>query len=68
MNSLTSIGKTDSTGDLQATLWRCDSCKSFIAIHSQYPVLRPICPMCIDSAIEFCGPLPGILALQFADA
>ena len=73
MNSVTGLSKrgyseTGSTEELQATLWRCGRCNSFIAIHSQYPVLQPICPICIDGTIEFCGPLPGILGMQFADA
>lgn len=53
---------------LHATLWRCERCKSFIAIHSQYPVAEPVCPVCLDSNIEFCGPLPAVLGLEFADA
>lgn len=53
---------------LHATLWRCEKCKSFIAIHSQYPVSEPVCPVCLDSNIEFCGPLPAVLGLEFADA
>jgi hypothetical protein len=73
MNSVTGLGKDNyrknaSTEDLQATLWRCQKCNSFIAIHSQYPVLQPVCPVCIEGPIEFCGPLPAILGLQFADA
>jgi ABC-type ATPase with predicted acetyltransferase domain len=73
MNSVTGLckggyRKSSSTEDLQATLWRCEKCSSFIAIHSQHPVLQPICPICIDGTIEFCGPLPAILELQFADA
>jgi hypothetical protein len=53
---------------LHATLWRCERCKSFIAIHSQYPVTEPVCPVCIDSNIELCGPLPSVLQLEMADA
>jgi len=56
------------TRELQASLWRCEKCSSFIIIHSQFPVLQPICPVCVDGAIEFCGPLPSILGLQLADA
>jgi hypothetical protein len=52
---------------LHATLWRCERCNSFIAIHSQYTVARPVCPVCLDS-IDFCGPLPAVLGLEFADA
>jgi ABC-type ATPase with predicted acetyltransferase domain len=73
MNSVTGLCKggyreSTSNGDLQATLWRCEKCNSFIAIHSQHPVLQPICPICIEGTIEFCGPLPAILELHFADA
>ena len=68
MNTVTSKSKSGSIMDLQTTLWRCEKCSSFIAIHSQYPVVQPLCPMCLDGTIEFCGPLPGILGLQFADA
>jgi hypothetical protein len=53
---------------LQATLWRCEKCESFIAIHSQYPVTQPVCPVCLDPNVEFCGPLPAIFELEFADA
>jgi hypothetical protein len=68
MNSVAGLSKSVSTVELRATLWRCERCNSFIAIHSQYPVLQPLCPICIDGTIEFCGPLPGILGLHFADA
>lgn len=53
---------------LHATLWRCEGCKSFIAIHSQHPVAEPVCPVCLDSNLELCGPLPAVLGLEFADA
>jgi len=53
---------------LQATLWRCENCKSFIAIHSQHSVSEPVCPVCLASNIELCGPLPAVLGLAFADA
>ena len=68
MNTVSSYSKSAATVQLQATLWRCEKCNSFIAIHSQYPVVQTLCPMCVDGTIEFCGPLPGILGLQFADA
>jgi hypothetical protein len=68
MKPVTSNIRRTSTIELQATLWRCEKCNSFIAIHSQYPVVQPLCPMCLDGSIEFCGPLPGILGLQLADA
>jgi len=73
MNSVSEVtkggsSKSVSAEELQATLWRCTRCDSFIAIHSQHQVLQPICPVCIDGSIEFCGPLPAILQLQFADA
>jgi hypothetical protein len=73
MNNISGLSKADHkksalTEELQATLWRCGKCNSFIAIHSQYPVLQAICPICIDGTIEFCGPLPAILELPFADA
>ena len=73
MNTVTGVRKGDysetgSTEELQATLWRCERCSSFIAIHSNHAVLQPVCPVCIEGTIEFCGPLPGALRLQFADA
>ena len=68
MNTFTGNSKSALTEILQATLWRCERCSSFIAIHSQYPVVRPLCPICVEGAVEFCGPLPGILGLPFADA
>ena len=56
------------TLELEATLWHCERCSSFIAIHTRSQVVLPICPICVDSTIEFYGPLPQILRLQVADA
>ena len=68
MNSVTGIVGSALTPPLQATLWRCEQCKAFIAIHSGQPVVEPVCPMCGDAPIELCGPLPTVLGLQFANA
>jgi hypothetical protein len=68
MKALSPAVDITATLKLEATLWRCHRCNSFIAIHSQSKVVLPICPMCIDSAIDFCGPLPRILRLEVADA
>lgn len=68
MRTLTPCGDSAARLELEATLWRCERCGSFIAIHSRQEVVLPICPMCVDTAIEFCGPLPSILGFQVADA
>jgi len=68
MKSVTDLSKSASNEEPHATLWRCERCNSFIAIHSQHPVLQSLCPICIDGTIEYCEPLPGILGLQLADA
>jgi len=53
---------------LQATLWRCGMCNSFISIHAPQLVTEPLCPICGDVAIEFCGRFQSIFGLEFADA
>jgi rubrerythrin len=56
------------SASLQATLWRCRTCNSFISIHSAEPVSEPFCPVCGDVPVEFCGRFQSIFGLQFADA
>jgi ABC-type ATPase with predicted acetyltransferase domain len=57
------------TPPLQATLWWCEQCKAFIAIHCGRPVAEPFCPICgATTPIELRGPLPSVLGLQFAEA
>lgn len=68
MKTLTRCNELAATLELEASLWRCERCNSFIAIHSRNNVVLPICPMCVDSTIEYCGTLPRILGLQVADA
>jgi len=68
MKSVTACSDIAATLEMQATLWRCERCNSFIAIHSLQPVVLPTCPMCIDSMIEYYGILPPILGLHVADA
>jgi hypothetical protein len=68
LKSVTANNRCGHGLQLHATLWRCEKCKSFIAIHSKYPVAEPVCPVCIDSNIELCGPLPAVLQLEMADA
>ena len=53
---------------LQVTLWQCEMCDSLISIHSRAPVVKPLCPVCGGTPIEFCGALASILNLPFADA
>jgi rubrerythrin len=53
---------------LQASLWRCEGCNSFVSIHSPQTVEQALCPICKSAALEFCGSFQSILGLQFADA
>jgi uncharacterized paraquat-inducible protein A len=53
---------------MDATLWRCDQCNSFISIHSAQFVNEAFCPTCGDAPLEFCGSFGSILGIQFADA
>lgn len=66
----TLIGSSERTTTLalEATLWRCEKCSSLITIHTRHAVVLPVCPICIDSTIEFCAPLPSTLSLQVANA
>lgn len=68
MKTFTASGDISATLELEATLWHCERCSSFIAIHSRQSVVLPTCPICVDSVIEFYGTLPRILGLQVADA
>lgn len=68
MKSATACSDIAATLELQATLWRCERCNSFIAIHSLQPVVLPTCPLCVDSVIEYYGTLPPILGAHVADA
>jgi hypothetical protein len=68
MKNVTAGTGTSFTPPLQATLWRCEACQAFIAIHCGRPVVEPFCPICGGTPIELCGPLPSVLALQFANA
>lgn len=52
---------------LQATLWRCGRCDSFVSIHSPRIVTEVLCPAC-GISMEFCGSFQSILGLQVADA
>lgn len=54
--------------DMDATLWRCDQCNSFISIHSAQVVDEAFCPSCRDVPLEFCGAFGSVLGIQFADA
>ena len=53
---------------MDATLWRCDQCNSFVSIHSAQLVDEALCPACGDELLEFCGTVGSILGVQFADA
>ena len=68
VETLTSSVERTTRLELEATLWRCDRCDSFIAIHSRHAVALPVCPTCNASTLEFCGPMPSILRLLVADA
>jgi len=53
---------------LHASLWRCESCNSFIAIHSPQTVEQALCPACTEVSLEFCGSFDSILGIRVADA
>jgi uncharacterized paraquat-inducible protein A len=53
---------------MDATLWRCGQCNSFISIHSAQFVDQALCPTCGNVPLEFCGSFGSILGIQFADA
>jgi uncharacterized paraquat-inducible protein A len=53
---------------LHATLWRCDRCNSFVAIHSVQVLDEALCPACGTIPLQLCGTFNSILGLQFADA
>jgi len=68
VETLTGSSERTTALALEATLWRCEKCSSLITIHSRRSVVLPVCPICIDSTIEFCAPMPSTLALQIANA
>jgi rubrerythrin len=53
---------------MDATLWRCNQCNSFVSIHSPLKVDDACCPACGDTSMEFCGAFASVLGIQFADA
>jgi hypothetical protein len=53
---------------LHASLWRCETCNSFVAIHSAQTIHQSFCPICRDSLLENCGGFDSILGIQLADA
>jgi hypothetical protein len=53
---------------VDATLWRCDQCNSFVSIHSAQYVDQAFCPTCGNVPLEFCGSFASILGIDFADA
>lgn len=53
---------------MDATLWRCNQCNSFVSIHSALKVDDAFCPACADASMEFCGTFASVLGIQFADA
>jgi hypothetical protein len=57
-----------SESPLHACLWRCETCNSFVSIHSAKKIEQAFCPVCKDSPLECCGSFQSILGLPFADA
>ena len=52
---------------MDATLWHCDRCNSFVSIHSTLKVNDAFCPACGEAAMEFCGSFASVLGIQFAE-
>jgi hypothetical protein len=50
------------------TLWRCENCNSFIAIHSEMMVDEALCPACTNVLLKYYGPCDGVFLHPFADA
>jgi hypothetical protein len=58
-----------SVSPLHASLWRCETCNSFVSIHSAKMIEQAFCPVCKDSPLELCcGSFQSILGLPFANA
>jgi predicted RNA-binding Zn-ribbon protein involved in translation (DUF1610 family) len=53
---------------MHATLWQCSKCNAFIAIHSPYRIVEPLCPLCGDVDVDFCGEFHSMFGMQLADA
>ena len=52
---------------MDATLWHCDQCNSFVSIHSALKVDDAFCPACGETSMEFCGSFASVLGIQFAE-
>jgi rubrerythrin len=55
----------DTVPPSQATLWQCEVCDTFISIHSAECVTEPLCPICGDVRVQFCGELQDLFGPQF---
>lgn len=54
--------------EITGTLWHCQRCDAFVSIHSARVVHETLCPMCIDTELDFCGTFESLLGRQFTDA
>jgi len=54
--------------EMTGTLWHCQSCDSFVSIHTAKVVRETLCPLCLGAELEFCGTFESVLGRQLTDA
>jgi uncharacterized paraquat-inducible protein A len=67
---MTNMQKADqglAAGELVHILWRCNECDSFISTHSLETVQMAVCPVCLESPLDYCGTFENITRLHEED-
>jgi len=54
--------------EMRDTLWRCENCNPFIAIHAAMMVDEALCPVCVSVLLKYIGSCDGVFLYLFADA
>ena len=60
--------KSELSGEFTSSLWRCESCDTFVSIHSPKVVSKATCPTCTTGILKYCGNFDQILGSGWADA
>jgi rubrerythrin len=53
---------------LTSSLWKCETCGTFVSLHSVRIITQATCPSCTAGSMKFCGTFDAILGVSSADA